>query len=66
MAANLAPGNSHFDRELAQKTRAMRGPVVRVSLGSFDADKAAVVEAKLIESKVELEAGIRACVAWVP
>jgi hypothetical protein len=38
----------------------MRGPVVRVSLGSFDADKAAAVEAELIESRVQLEAGIRA------
>ncbi len=38
----------------------MLGPVVRVSIGSVDTDKAAVVEAKLIESKAELEAGIRA------
>lgn len=31
-----------------------------VSLGTFDADKAPIVEAKLIESKAALEAGIRA------
>ena len=34
--------------------------VVRVSIGSFAPEKAAVVEAKLVESKAELEAGIRA------
>ena len=38
----------------------MTVPVVRVSLGTFDADKAATVEAKLIESKSALETGIRA------
>jgi hypothetical protein len=48
-------------------TRAQEGggkdmavPVVRVSLGTFDADKAAIIEAKLIESKAALESGIRA------
>ena len=35
-------------------------PVIRISLGAFDAQKAAVVEAKLIESKAALETGIRA------
>jgi hypothetical protein len=34
--------------------------VVRISVGTFDADKAAIVEAKLMESKAALEAGIRA------
>jgi hypothetical protein len=38
----------------------MAAPVIRVSLGTFDADKAAIVEAKLIESKAALESGIRA------
>lgn len=38
----------------------MAAPVVRISLGTFDADKAAIVEAKLIESKAALESGIRA------
>jgi hypothetical protein len=38
----------------------MAVPVIRISLGTFDADKAAIVEAKLIESKAALEAGIRA------
>ena len=35
-------------------------PIIRISLGTFDAQKAAVVEAKLIESKAALETGIRA------
>jgi len=34
--------------------------VVRVSIGSFDPEKFAFVEAKLVESKTQLEAGIRA------
>ena len=38
----------------------MAVPVVRVSLGTFDADKAAIIEAKLIESKGALESGIGA------
>ena len=37
----------------------MAVPVVRISLRTFDADKAAIVEAKLMESKAALEAGIR-------
>jgi hypothetical protein len=35
-------------------------PVIRISLGTFESDKAAIVEAKLIESKAALETGIRA------
>jgi hypothetical protein len=38
----------------------MAAPVIRISLGTFESDKAAIVEAKLIESKTALEAGIRA------
>jgi hypothetical protein len=38
----------------------MAAPVIRISLGTFDSDKAAIVEANLIESKAALEAGIRA------
>lgn len=38
----------------------MAAPVIRISLGSFDADKASAVEAKWIESKALLEAGIHA------
>jgi hypothetical protein len=38
----------------------MAAPVIRISLGTFESDKAAIVEAKLIESKAALEAGIRA------
>ena len=38
----------------------MTAPVIRISLGSFESNKAAVVETKLIESKAVLEAGIRA------
>ena len=35
-------------------------PVIRISLGTFDSDKAAIVETKLVESKAALETGIRA------
>jgi hypothetical protein len=38
----------------------MAAPVIRISLGTFDAEKATIIEAKLIESKAALEAGIRA------
>jgi hypothetical protein len=38
----------------------MAAPVIRISLGTFESDKAAIVEAKLIESKAALETGIRA------
>lgn len=38
----------------------MAALVIRISLGTFDADKAAIVGAKLIESKAALESGIRA------
>jgi len=33
----------------------MTARVIRISLGTFDVDKAAIVEAKLIESKAALE-----------
>ena len=36
----------------------MLAPMIRISLGTFDAEKAAIVEAKLTESKAALEAGI--------
>jgi hypothetical protein len=35
-------------------------PVIRISLGTFDTEKIATVEVKLVESKAALEAGIRA------
>ena len=38
----------------------MAAPVIRISLGTFESDKAAIVEAKLTESKAALETGIRA------
>lgn len=38
----------------------MAAPVIRISLGTFDAEKTSIIEAKLIESKAILEAGIRA------
>ena len=38
----------------------MTPPVIRISMGSFVAGQAALVEAKLNESKASLEAGIRA------
>jgi hypothetical protein len=38
----------------------MNAPVIRISLGKFDADLAAAVEAKLQESRASLESGIRA------
>lgn len=38
----------------------MHAPVIRVSIGKFDASKAAIVEAKLKESRARLESGIRA------
>ncbi len=37
----------------------MHAPVIRISLGKFDADIAAAVEAKLQASKASLESGIR-------
>ena len=49
-----------FARAQVEGKQEMAVPVVRVSLGTFDADKAAIVEAKLIESKAVLESGIRA------
>ena len=38
----------------------MKAPVIRISIGKFDADKAAIVEDKLRESRARLENGIRA------
>jgi hypothetical protein len=38
----------------------MKAPVIRISIGKFDADKAAVVEEKLRESRARLEHGVRA------
>ena len=38
----------------------MDAPVIRISLGRRDPDKAAAVEAKLQESRASLESGIRA------
>jgi hypothetical protein len=38
----------------------MKAPVIRISIGKFDADKAANVEKKLGESRSRLESGIRA------
>jgi hypothetical protein len=37
----------------------MKAPVIRISIGKFDADKVAVVEKKLAESRALLETGIR-------
>lgn len=38
----------------------MRGLAIRISIGKFNPDRAAVVEAKLMESKARLESGVRA------
>ena len=38
----------------------MKAPVIRISVGKFDSDKAAVVEEKLHGSRAHLENGIRA------
>jgi hypothetical protein len=38
----------------------MKAPVIRISIGKFDADKASIVEGKLQESRASLESGIRA------
>jgi hypothetical protein len=38
----------------------MKAPIIRISIGKFDAGKAAIVEEKLRESRVRLEGGIRA------
>src|ERR1700688_678258 len=40
--------------------RPMIAPVIRISIGKFDPDKAAAVEGKLRESRTRLESGIRA------
>jgi hypothetical protein len=38
----------------------MKAPVIRISIGKFDADKTAIVEERLHESRARLENGIRA------
>ena len=38
----------------------MSSPVIRISIGKFDADRADAIEAKLMESKARLETGVRA------
>ena len=38
----------------------MRAPVIRISLGFFDADKALLLEAKLAETRERLEPDVRA------
>jgi hypothetical protein len=38
----------------------MNVPVIRISIGKFDSDKAAIVQMKLQDSKSRLEPGIRA------
>jgi hypothetical protein len=38
----------------------MNAPVIRISIGKFDADKAAMVEKMLAASRARLEGGIRA------
>lgn len=38
----------------------MNAPVIRISIGRFDAEKAAMVEAKLVASRAMLETGVRA------
>jgi hypothetical protein len=46
----------------------MRAPVIRISLGFFDADKAGLVQAKLIETRerlvVEPKARLTAGLFW--
>jgi len=41
----------------------MPAPVIRISLGSFDADRAAAVEAKLIEAEPNSKPVSARCVA---
>jgi hypothetical protein len=38
----------------------MRAPIIRISLGFFDADKADLIETKLAETRARLEPGVRA------
>ena len=38
----------------------MKAPVIRISIGKFDDDKAVIVEEKLRESRARLENGISA------
>jgi hypothetical protein len=57
-AAGVAPSAARAQEKNGRSDVA--APVIRISLGTFESDKAAIVEAKLIESKAELETGIRA------
>src|ERR1700688_3699509 len=47
-------------RQETGKNKPMNAPVIRISIGRFDPNKAASVEARLLESKASLESGIRA------
>jgi len=60
-AAAAMPMTIHAEEEPGNQSgnNNMAVPVIRISLGTFDAEKASVVEAKLIESKAALEPGIR-------
>jgi hypothetical protein len=44
----------------SRKGRAMRAPIIRISLGFFDADKGDLVGTKLAENRGLLEPGVRA------
>jgi hypothetical protein len=37
----------------------MKAPVIRISVGKFEPDKATIIEEKLSESRARLESGIR-------
>jgi hypothetical protein len=47
-------------QRIAQAYTYMDAPVIRISIGKFDAEKAASVQTKLQESRSRLVAGIRA------
>jgi hypothetical protein len=49
-----------LSRQNAAEELFMKAPVIRISIGKFDADKAALVDQKLRESRNSLESGIRA------
>jgi hypothetical protein len=50
----------HIEFVLHQQGDAMRAPVIRISLGFFDTDKAPLVEAKLAATRQLLEPGVKA------
>jgi hypothetical protein len=60
-AAAAIPLIAHAEEKAGKQSgnHNMAAPVIRISLGTFDAEKASLVEAKLIESRAALEAGIR-------